>query len=169
MDIENVNPDTLKPSPWNPREITDDALDRLATLLDSHGFVDPIIARRKDGLILGGHQRIKANAMREQPDKTVPVIFLDGLPDSRAKALTVALNNPAAQGAWDYPKLADLLQEIDTGEFSVAELTAFSAEDMAGLMHGLDDCIPSDNADIDEDALAETNCECPKCGFRWQK
>jgi hypothetical protein len=29
--------------------------------------------------------------------------------------------------------------------------------------------IPSDNKNIDEDALSETNCECPSCGFKWKK
>jgi len=28
--------------------------------------------------------------------------------------------------------------------------------------------IPENNKEIDEEMLAETNCECPKCGFKWQ-
>ena len=137
--IEYVDPAELKPAPYNPRRISEEGIRRLAKLLEVHGFVDPVIARREDKLIIGGHQRIKANALCEHPDPVVPVVFLDGISDERAKALNIALNNQEAQGVFDAPKLADLLQEIDTGEFDVPEFTAFSAQDIAGLMHGLDE------------------------------
>ena len=107
IEVQYVNPDTLNPAPYNPRTMSDDALSRLAKLLDSHGIVDPIIARRSDNLVIGGHQRLKANAMREKPDVEVPVVFLDGISDEQAKALNIALNNPKAQGEYDWPVLAD--------------------------------------------------------------
>ena len=58
LQIEYVSPDTLTLAPYNPRTMADDNLARLAKLLDSHGFVDPIIARREDRMVLGGHQRV---------------------------------------------------------------------------------------------------------------
>ena len=134
IQIEQVDPAELHPAEYNPREITDDALQRLAKLLDAHGFVDPIIARREDGLVIGGHQRLRANAMRAKPDKKVPVVYLEGLSDDQAKALNIALNNPAAQGDFNPPKLADLLQSIDAADFDVPMFTAFSAEDLAEML-----------------------------------
>ena len=165
MDIEYVDPNSLQMAPWNPREITDESLERLATLLDVHGFVCPIVARREDRMILGGHQRIKANARRSQPDKNVPVIFLEGISDAKAKAMNIALNNPAAQGTWDFPKLGELLQQIDTGQFDMPALTAFSERDIAELIHGLDDFKPTDEEPprLDE----KTKIKCPNCGHEF--
>ena len=133
--IEYVDPATLAVAPYNPREVSDEALGRLASLMDSHGWVDPVIARREDRLVIGGHQRLKANALRQTPDRLVPVVFLDQVSDARAKALNVALNNSQTQGDYDYPKLADVLREIDTGGLDVGALTGFSQYDLAELLH----------------------------------
>jgi ParB-like chromosome segregation protein Spo0J len=132
LDITYVDPAELRPAEYNPRTISDAALKRLATLLDTHGFVDPIIARRADRLIIGGHQRVRANAMRTTPDERVPVVFLDGISDPQAKALNVALNNAEAQGRYDDDRLADLLAEIGD-EVDLAAATGFADEVLAEL------------------------------------
>ena len=168
LQIEYVPADSLNPDEGNPREMTQSALERLAKLLDAHGFVDPIIARRGDGLIIGGHQRLRANAMRQTPDEAVPVVYLPGLSDARCKALNVALNNQEAQGTFDVPKLGDLLAGLaDAGEFDVPEFTAFSAEDIAAMdgrsidteLGGVPDPVAGDEA-------AKT-IHCPKCGHEF--
>ncbi len=153
INIEYVSPKVLLTSPYNPRRISDDSLRRLAKLLDSHGFVDPVIARREDNLLIGGHQRLKANEMRQKPDLTVPCVFLEGLSDAQAKALNISLNNTRAMGEFDLPKLTELLLEIDTGEIDVPALTAFSEEDIAGFMHGKDEAVMSEKKAI----------QCPEC------
>ena len=149
----------------------DEALRRLAALLEEHGFVDPIIARREDNLVIGGHQRLRANALREHPDKTVPVIFLDGLPDDKAKALNVSLNNPKSQGEWDLPKLAGLLVEIDTGNIDVPKLTGFAEAEIAEIVHGADEWTPPPGADgkeYDESVADDVKMtKCPECGHEF--
>lgn len=144
LKVEYVDPATLKPAEYNPRTIEPGALRRLARLLDEHGFVDPILARREDRLVVGGHQRLKANEMRTIPDTRVPVVFLDGLDDLRAKALNIALNNPAAQGQYDADRLADLLAELNAADMDVAGLSGF---DDAGLAELLADELPVDLSD----------------------
>jgi hypothetical protein len=57
-----------------------------------------------------------------------------------------------------------LMQEIEglsNSGFDL-ELTGFSMDDFAG-----ESGIPEDNKNIDEDEMAETENECPKCGFKW--
>ena len=133
LEVEYVKPEALSPAEYNPRQISEAALRRLANLLDAHGFVDPIIARREDGLVIGGHQRLKANALRAKPDERVPVVFLDGIDDARAKALNIALNNPAAQGEYDAEKLTGLLVELNAGELDVPEFTGFGEAELARM------------------------------------
>jgi hypothetical protein len=43
-------------------------------------------------------------------------VLLLTLDDAKEKALNLALNK--IQGDWDYEKLKDLLQELDTGELT---------------------------------------------------
>lgn len=58
--IEHVSPDTLTPAGYNPRTMSPEARKRLARSIREFGFVDPVIARRSDGLVIGGHQRLVA-------------------------------------------------------------------------------------------------------------
>lgn len=160
--IELVPPAELVPADYNPRRIGPDALKRLARLLDEHGFVDPIIARREDRLIIGGHQRLAANAMRKRPDERVPVIFLSGVSDEKAKALNVALNNPHAQGEWDNDKLGGLLEELKSAELDVTALTAFPSEDVGRLIAeaaGADPGAPGVNIDASFQVAVECRDE----------
>ena len=146
----------MTPSPYNPRQISEDALARLAALLDAHGWVVPIIARREDGLVIGDHQRLAANQIRQTPDSQVPVVFLGGLTDTQAKALNIALNNQAAAGEFDIPKLADVLQAIDTGELDVPAVTGFSEAELAEMMHGLDEFGGGDDVpEVAADAISQ--------------
>jgi len=142
LTIELVKPAALQPAAYNPRKISDKALRALARLLDEHGFVDPVIARREDRLLIAGHQRLRANLLRHRPDELVPCIFLDGLSDARAKALNIALNNPAAQGEYDRQKLGSLLAEIDTGQLDLPAATGFAAEDLSELIEGPNEDLP---------------------------
>jgi len=58
LGIEYVAADRLNPAPYNPRRISPDAKARLRRLIEAHGLVDPLIARREDALLIGGHQRL---------------------------------------------------------------------------------------------------------------
>ena len=136
MRIEYVDPGSLRSARYNPRQISDKALKRLARLLDEHGFVDPVIARGEDRLVIAGHQRIKANELRRRPDKLIPCIFLEGVSDPRAKVLNVALNNPGAQGEYDEVRLAELLGELDGLELDLPAITGFSLRELEDLASG---------------------------------
>ena len=148
LQIEYVRPETLTTADYNPRTISDSALRALARLIDEHGFVDPVIARRRDGLIVGGHQRIRANAMRSRPDELIPCIFVAGLDDTRAKALNVALNNPEAQGSFDDEMLSQLLSDIEACDLDTPALTGFSADQVEELTALLDEFTPLEDIDL---------------------
>lgn len=46
----------LRPNPGNPREIGEEEFARLKHGIERFGIVDPIVARARDGLVLGGHR-----------------------------------------------------------------------------------------------------------------
>ncbi|MCE5280251.1 MAG: ParB/RepB/Spo0J family partition protein [Planctomycetaceae bacterium] len=132
--VEYVAPGSLNAAAYNPRKIDRKALAALAAMLDVYGFVEPVIARRKDRLLIGGHQRLKANAMRQQPAERVPCVFLDGIDDGRCKALGVALNAKAAQGRFDPEALSQVVADLSGAGLDVAALTALPPREVQDLL-----------------------------------
>ena len=65
----------LKADPGNPRRISDEDLEALTRSIREFGLIDPIIARKDDKVIIGGHQRLLA--ARKLGLKQVPVILVD--------------------------------------------------------------------------------------------
>jgi hypothetical protein len=86
------------------------------------------------------------------------------LPPAQEKALNIALNKIA--GDWDNEKLTTLIKEIRTEDIDIA-IIGFTLEELNLLTDFSLADIPDDNKDINEDELAETIHECPKCGFKW--
>ena len=82
--IEHVSIGELRPDPFNPRRISDTELEALTRSIREFGFIAPIVARREDSTIIGGHQRLVA--ARRLGLETVPVIFVD-LSSEQAKLL----------------------------------------------------------------------------------
>lgn len=148
LTIEYVAPGVLNPAPYNPRRMDDDAMQRLKRGIAEFGLVDPLIARREDGLLIGGHQRLRA--CTELGWTTVPVIYLSGVDDQRAAALNVLLNNPHAQGEWDMSKLAELLSTLDAEGFD-ASLTGFNDMELTELLTWTPDALQGSHSTRDED------------------
>src|SRR3990172_11974046 len=88
IQIEQVPIGELRPDPANPRRISDQELEALTRSIREFGLVDPVIARREDKTVIGGHQRLLA--ARRLGYKTVPVIFTD-LSHPHAQLLNLAL------------------------------------------------------------------------------
>jgi len=107
LQIAQVPIDELHPDPANPRQIGDADLDSLTRSLREFGFVQPVIARHEDHVVVGGHQRLVA--ARRLGLKTVPVIFVD-LSQEQSHLLNLALNK--ISGDWDEALLARLLADL---------------------------------------------------------
>ncbi len=105
--IEEVSLDILRSDRVNPRRIGDDELDALERSLRQFGFVQPVLARRKDQTVIGGHQRLVA--ARRLGMMSVPVTWLD-ISVERARLLSRALDK--ISGSWDDALLARLLKDL---------------------------------------------------------
>lgn len=118
LKIEYVDPHSLKPWKGNPRIMSNEEHEKLKAGIREFGVVDPLIARRRDNLVIGGHQRLED--VMELGLARVPVVYID-VSDRRMKALNLALNK--IHGDWDEEKLASLL--ADMKDFPELELTGF--------------------------------------------
>jgi DNA modification methylase len=131
--IETVPIDALRPDPANPRRISDAEMEALTRSVQEFGMVDPIIARREDSTVIGGHQRLLA--ARRLGYKTIPVVFVDLAPE-KARLLNVALNK--ISGEWDRELLARLLADLEAAPNIDLSLTGFEDDEIAKLLKNLD-------------------------------
>ena len=96
-DILDVQMSQIKPSPYNPREISDAALQGLKTSLERFGLVDLMVINKRNMRIISGHQRYKV--LKNAGIKKVKVIMVD-LDEVNEMALNVTLNSQEIQGTW---------------------------------------------------------------------
>ncbi|MFV2063515.1 MAG: ParB N-terminal domain-containing protein, partial [Chloroflexota bacterium] len=131
--IEQIPIDDLHPDPANPRRIDEDELEALTRSLRQWGFVQPVLARREDAIVIGGHQRLVA--ARRLGLTTVPVIWLD-IPVEQARLLNLALNRIG--GDWDEQLLARLLADLQADLDLDLTLSGFADDEISGLLKDLE-------------------------------
>jgi len=98
-------------------------LESLTRSITEFGLVDPIVARREDKKVIGGHQRLRAALKLGMP--LVPVVFIE-MSEEKSKLLNIALNQ--ISGEFDTEMLARLLSDLE-----------LSTEDLDLTISGLDD------------------------------
>lgn len=123
--------DKLNPAAYNPRKDLkrgDPEYDHLANSIEAFGYLEPIVWNKRTGNVVGGHQRLKVLIERGDTEAEVVVVDYD---ETTERAANLALNK--IHGDWDFPKLADLLTELDTGAFDI-DLTGFSEGELKNIM-----------------------------------
>ena len=133
IQIEQLPIDDLRPDPANPRRISDQELETLTRSIREFGLIDPIIARREDKMVIGGHQRLLA--ARKLGYKTVPVVLVD-LTADQAHLLNIALNK--ISGSFDQELLARLLGELKAVPDIDLSLSGFGDDELKKLLKSLD-------------------------------
>lgn len=100
--IEYVPIESLRPSEYNPRKISKEAMDELKKSIQRFKLVDPFIinsAPNRRNIVIGGHMRLRAAT--EMGFKEVPVVYIN-IPDiKREKELNLRLNRNAGEFDWD--------------------------------------------------------------------
>lgn len=146
--IETRNIKDLKNHPHNPRKLSTHDADHLKQSIQKFGLIDkPIIT--KEGLIIGGHQRI--SILKKMGVKQVECYVPDKeLEPKDIDELNIRLNRNV--GEWDWDILAN--------SFDITDLTqwGFTAEDLS---------IESPELEIDSVESEENKTTCPKCGHEF--
>lgn len=106
MKLEMRPLSALKPNSQNPKLITEQDVAAMVSLLESHGFKDPIEVRAEDGLIVAGHRRYLA--AQKLGLAMVPTILHHGMTDDEATAYTIAHTQAEKSGPeWNRALLSD--------------------------------------------------------------
>src|SRR5664280_1380866 len=133
LTIEEVTIDLLRPDPANPRRIGEEELESLTRSLRQFGFVQPVLARKESGVVIGGHQRLLA--ARRLGLKSVPVTYLD-LSIEQARLLNLALNKIG--GSFDDQLLARLLADLQASPDVDLSLSGFGEDEIKDLLRSLE-------------------------------
>ena len=120
MNIEKANINELISPDWNPRQITEEELQKLETSLNEFGYIEPIIVNDVNMHIVGGNQRCKA--LKELGYDEVDVVYVHIEDLAKEKACNVALNK--ISGDWDEDKLRVVLEDIELSPIDI-KLTGF--------------------------------------------
>ncbi len=152
----------INPAAYNPRkdlQPADPEYKKLKKSLTEFDCVEPLVWNETTGNLVGGHQRLKILKEMGRKEVEVSVVKLD---DAKEKVLNLALNKIG--GEWDYPKLKDILEELNTGAFDI-EITGFDDKEIEELMTQFH--VPDEGL-TDDDAIPEEVDTLCKTGDLWQ-
>ena len=116
MEIVKVDINELISPEYNPRQITDDEMEKLKNSINEFGYVVPIIVNKHNNHIVGGNQRYEA--LKQLGYNMIDVIYIDEPDINKEKALNIRLNN--LSGEWDTNKLQNILDDLKLQEFDVS-------------------------------------------------
>lgn len=158
-EFRRVRASELQANPRNWRRHPKAQREAMEGILAEIGFAGAVLAYETDtGLeLIDGHLRTEIAA-----DEEVPVLILDT--DEAGAAKILATFDPiSAMAEADAQALGNLLGEIQTENQAVADMLTRLAEDEK--VYEVPQDPPEDFQEVGEDI--ETNCECPKCGYKW--
>ena len=149
MKITNKKAKDLKPSEYNPRQISTKQHKDLKKSIETFGLVDPIVIN-SCGTIIGGHQRFKI--LQEMETDNIPCVVLN-LSKEKEMELNIRLNKSG--GEFDMDLLANF--------FDVDSLVDW------GFKHiDLDINIDKIGGNIEDDHIPEVKESRVKLGDVWQ-
>lgn len=185
--------DKLKPNGWNPNVVTPEKMASIEYGFRTDGWLasQALLVWRKDdagkiqNVIIDGEHRWKAARTVGLADG--PVVFLDGVSETEAKALTIKLNQK--RGEWDEDALGKLLREVQGSSEDLGLDFGFDGDELAKLLGegGSEGQVasggapvgdqntpparavtpPEDFPDLGVPGAVKTEHRCPRCSYEW--
>ena len=125
MEIVKVDINELISPEYNPRQITDEEMEKLKNSINEFGYVAPIIVNKHNNHIIGGNQRYEA--LKQLGYTMIDVIHINEPDINKEKALNIRLNN--LSGEWSMPKLEKVIDELKMEKFDIT-LTGFDIDNV---------------------------------------
>ena len=144
MIVRKVPIKDLKPAKYNPRKDLqpgDPEYEKLRRSVEEFGYVEPIVWNQRNGVVVGGHQRLKVLQHLGYTEVECVIVDID---ENTEKALNTSLNKN--HGDWDIPLLTSLLKDLNDSGYDVT-LTGFDVSEMSDLF--------DDQSEIKEDCPPE--------------
>lgn len=110
LEIVYVSIEKIKPNEYNPKTMTQKETEELEKSITEFDIVDPLLvnsAEGREGILIGGHQRLKI--YKKMGIKEVPVVYRN-IPDMK-KERKLCLSLSKNLGSWDWDLLANFDEE----------------------------------------------------------
>lgn len=165
MDLEIVylSPDELTPYEGNTRRHNPEDIDQIKESILADGFNDPIGVWGEKNIIVEGHGR--QIAAKELGLERVPCIRLDHLTDTQRREYAIRHNRTAELSAWDFGKLEQEIAALEIEGVDLGGLEFEFPDDIGGAVTE----IANTSKEYGEEEFADDKfeCECPRCGFKF--
>ena len=152
MQIKKAPVKDLVSPEWNPRQITDEELEKLKTSLEEFGYIEPIIINDVNNHVVGGNQRLRALIALGYDEVDCVYVHLEDI--NKEKACNVALNK--ISGDWDTDKLKIVLEDIELSPLDI-KLTGFDELELTELEVKEPISVHEDDFIIEDDDDLEVN------------
>lgn len=130
VDELNMKVEELNGAKYNPRKISGQQLKSLRSSIKENGILEPLIVNKRTGMtVVSGHQRLRV--AKEIGLEEVPVKIID-VDENKEKVLNLALNKIG--GAFDTPKLENVLREVFEFASADIEQTGFTQQEVAKML-----------------------------------
>lgn len=164
LKVEYLKPEDLTPYENNTRKHAPDDIEQIKESILQDGFNDPIGVWGPDNIIVEGHGRQIA-ALELHLDK-VPVIRLDHMTDDQRRDYAIRHNATGLLSGWDFDTLREEVArlEIEGHNFDGLRLEL-------DQMGGLATPIENTSREYGEEDFGDDKfeCECPRCGFKFNR
>ena len=155
----------LVPDPQNARKHNPRNIGTIVDSLHEVGAARSIVIDENNVVLAGngvveaaGEAGIESVRVVEANGNEIIAVRRRGLTDSQKKRLALFDNRAAELAEWNPEELVRLEKECPEALEGM-----FQDGELAELLQQR----PAENKPIDEGAMAETEHECPKCGFKW--
>ena len=145
---------------YNPRKLSDESRKTLKRGIKKFGLVGGIVVNKRTGLtVVSGHQRLSVmDELQKFPDNDyyIRVDVID-VNEQQEKELNILMNNPNAQGTWDFDALARIVPDIDWKDAGLtdADLNMMQTEEESSIADALSDMMASVAEQKEADKVAK--------------
>lgn len=161
LKIEYLAVKDLKPYKKNAKKHPEAQVEHIANSIKEFGFRQPIVVD-KDNILVIGHGRLLA--AKKLGLDTVPCVRADDLTDEQIKALRLA-DNKTNESDWDIEILdieLDDITNIDMTDFGFS----FDFKEGDSPQQKIKESTEVDLSEYDDENF---ECECPRCGFKFNR
>jgi DNA modification methylase len=152
MQIKKTPVKDLVSPEWNPRQITNEELEKLKTSLEEFGYIEPIIINDVNNHVVGGNQRLRALTALGYDEVDCVYVHIEDI--NKEKACNVALNK--ISGDWDEDKLRTVLEDIELSPIDI-KLTGFEELELTELEVKEPVTVHEDDFNVEDEEDIEVN------------
>lgn len=165
MEIVYLSPHELTPYENNTRKHALRDIEQIKDSIMADGFNDPIGIWGEKNIIVEGHGR--QIAALEIGLEKVPCIRLDHLTDTQRRDYAIRHNRTAELSEWDFSKLEEEIAQLEIEGVDLSGLEF----DLDALNGGAVTTIDNTSKEYGEEDFSDDKfeCECPRCGFKFNR